>query len=291
MEINTHDLQYTYHQGTPFEKKVLKGITVQLKSNRSIALIGRTGSGKSTFVQLLGGLIKPTAGSIRIGDTYIDPHESKNAARLFAKVGIVFQFPEHQLFEESVWKDVGYGLKNLGYADREIKERALEALQQVGLDVSYADRSPFELSEGEKRKVAIAGVLAMNPSVLILDEPTAGLDEMGKETVRFLIHQWQKKTKGTLIYITHQMDDVADLADEVLVIDDGQIVLHADPLTLFTQHQERLIQYGLTIPQPVHFIQLLNERLHTPIELSSTRKQHIMERIIQWVKVKKQGRA
>lgn len=267
-----------YHSGTPLQNNVLDNITLTMGSNRIIAVVGRTGSGKSTFVQLINGLLQPTAGTVEIGSIRIT-NGKKRAQVLYDKVGIVFQLPEHQLFEDTVLKDVSFGPKNLGWPAEKIRSKCLEALSKVGLNESFCERSPFELSGGEKRRVAIASVLAMDPEVLILDEPTVGLDSEGKEQLMELFRSWQQEKERTIIMVTHDMEIVAEYADEVVVFERGQVQTKTDPLTLFSEYRNELNDMGLKLPQALQLVEALNAKLNTTLELKSTKKEWILKYI------------
>lgn len=267
-----------YHSGTPLQNNVLDNITLTMGSNRIIAVVGRTGSGKSTFVQLINGLLQPTAGTVEIGSIRIT-NGKKRAQVLYDKVGIVFQLPEHQLFEDTVLKDVSFGPKNLGWPAEKVRSKCLEALSKVGLNESFYERSPFELSGGEKRRVAIASVLAMDPEVLILDEPTVGLDSEGKEQLMELFRSWQQEKERTIIMVTHDMEIVAEYADEVVVFERGQVQTKTDPLTLFSEYRNELNDMGLKLPQALQLVEALNAKLNTSLELKSTKKEWILKYI------------
>jgi energy-coupling factor transport system ATP-binding protein len=283
MDIILKNVSYTYHPRSPFERKVLHEIDLTLKQGKWIAIVGKTGSGKSTMVQHMNGLVKPTSGSVQIGDVTITSDRKKHPP-LYRKVGMVFQYAEHQLFEETVAKDIAYGPRNLEWPEEMIQKRVKTAMHQVGLDVYLMERSPFELSGGQKRRVAIAGVLAMQPEVLILDEPTAGLDPAGKEKIMHLIEEWQKEEQRTVIVITHQMDHVAEYADEVVVLAEGRVQWHTDPLKLFTTYRRELEDMGLGIPESMQLVEELNKKLASPIQLQSIKKKDIFRQIAEHMK-------
>jgi energy-coupling factor transport system ATP-binding protein len=283
MDIILKKVSYTYHPRSPFERKVLHEIDLTLKQGKWIAIVGKTGSGKSTMVQHMNGLVKPTSGSVQIGDVTITSDRKKHPP-LYRKVGMVFQYAEHQLFEETVAKDIAYGPRNLEWPEEMIQKRVKTAMHQVGLDVYLMERSPFELSGGQKRRVAIAGVLAMQPEVLILDEPTAGLDPAGKEKIMHLIEEWQKEEQRTVIVITHQMDHVAEYADEVIVLAEGRVQWHTDPLKLFTTYRRELEDMGLGIPESMQLVEELNKKLASPIQLQSIKKKDIFRQIAEHMK-------
>lgn len=223
MSVQYKKLSHTYAQGTPFEYRALSEIDLELEQGKFYAIIGETGSGKSTLVQHLNALLLPTEGSITIDDYTIESNvKPKNLKQLRAKVGLVFQFPEYQLFEETIIKDVVFGPKNIGQSAEEALESAKQALSLVGLDASYYEKSPFDLSGGQKRRVAIAGILAMNPQVLVLDEPTAGLDPQGAKEMMRLFESLNKMGK-TIILVSHDMEHVLSYADEVVVLSNGKL--------------------------------------------------------------------
>lgn len=248
--IAVKDLSYTYMVGTPFEKTALKKISFDVAEGEVLAIAGHTGSGKSTLIQLVAGLIKLTAGEIAIDGLNV---ADKKIRRL---VGIVFQYPEHQLFEETVGKDIAFGLKNFGVDESEIPARVRAAMRQVGLDDSLQDVSPFELSGGQKRRVAIAGILALKPKYLILDEPTAGLDPRAKENLLTEIFGDVKKSGVTIILVSHNMEDIARFANRVIVLAHGEILFTGTPRELFA-HDEILSRAGLEPPPITQLVHTL----------------------------------
>ena len=247
MSIEVRNLSHTYSPGMPDEQKALDNISFDIYDGEVVAIIGHTGSGKSTLLQHMNGLIKASSGSIKIGDTDItDPNTIMRDVR--RKVGLVFQYPEYQLFDETVAKDVAFGPKNLGLDEEEIDKRVRDALELVGLDYDeIAERSPFELSGGQKRRVAIAGVIAMKPQVLILDEPTAGLDPGAHKDILNMIKNIHDRENNIIIFVSHNMADVAELADKVMVMDHGKMVMMGSPEEIFSQ-AERLAEIGLSVP-------------------------------------------
>lgn len=258
MWLGTEELYHTYMPGTPFEVAALKNINLEVKKGEFLAIIGQTGSGKSTLVQHFNGLLQPVSGKV-----YFDGREigSSKEARVWARrrVGLLFQFPEHQLFEETVFADVSFGPRNLGFSQAEIGERVEEALELVGLDPGeIAQRSPFALSGGQMRRVAMAGVLAMRPDVLILDEPTAGLDPRGKQEILAMIARLHREQGITVILVSHSMEDVARYAGRLVVIADGEIKITGTPSEVFTRSEE-LEALGLGIPQLARLMQRLRE--------------------------------
>ncbi|GIW48950.1 MAG: energy-coupling factor transporter ATP-binding protein EcfA [Caloramator sp.] len=259
MSIKVNNLTFKYMVGTPFEKTALDNVSFEIKDGEFIGLIGHTGSGKSTLIQHLNGLLKPTSGEIYIDDECITA-KGVDLKRIRQLVGLVFQYPEHQLFEETVYKDVSYGPKNLGLDEEEIEKRVKWALNIVGIDYDkYKDVSPFDLSGGQKRRVAIAGVLAMQPKVLILDEPTAGLDPKGRDEILQNIKNLHKKSKMTIILVSHSMDDVAELADKLIVMYRGKNIIQGTPKEVF-RNVETLESIGLAVPQVKYLVQSLNKK-------------------------------
>ncbi|AMV61158.1 ATPase component of general energizing module of ECF transporter [Pediococcus damnosus] len=253
MAITFKEVTYTYSPGTPFEFQALKNISTKIEDNSVTAVIGHTGSGKSTFLQHLNALLKPTGGTVMIGNTTITSETSnKNLKPLRKKVGIVFQFPENQLFAETVEKDIAFGPENFGSTAEEASKIAKEMITLVGLPESVLSRSPFELSGGQMRRVAIAGVLAMHPEVLVLDEPTAGLDPGGRREIMQLFGDLQKKQKFTIVLVTHQMEDVANYADHVIVMEHGKIVKEGSPRAVFA-NVEWLHEKQLDVPASTEF--------------------------------------
>lgn len=246
--IKAENLRHVYSAGTPFEKVAIEDINVEIDEGMLIGLIGHTGSGKSTFIQHLNGLLKPTSGKVICDGE--DINSSKTATRdVRWKVGLVFQYPEHQLFEETVFSDIAFGPKNMGLSESEIEERVREAAGFVGVPEEQFDKSPLELSGGQKRRVAIAGVIAMRPKVLILDEPTAGLDPAGCEQILKNICDYRKASGSTVILVSHSMDDVARIADRLIVFNKGRIFLDGTPEEVFS-HPEELMGIGLSVPAP-----------------------------------------
>ena len=237
MELRVENLCYDYNKGTSFEKRALNNINLSIKENEFIGLIGHTGSGKSTLIQTFNGLLAPTEGKVTWNgkDIY---EKGFNRREFRSHVGIVFQYPEYQLFETTVLKDVCFGPKNLGISEEESKRKAEEALRLVGLDEKYWQHSPFELSGGQKRRAAIAGVLAMEPEILILDEPTAGLDPKGRDEILGVIKKLNEEKETTIILVSHSMDDVAEYVDRIIVINDGDIMYDDTPVNIFQMVDE-----------------------------------------------------
>ena len=254
--IKAENVNYIYEQGMPFERQALYDVNIEIEDGSLVALIGHTGSGKSTLIQHFNALVKPTSGKIIING--IDVTAPKADLRLVRKtVGLVFQYPEHQLFEETVYKDIAFGPKNMGFSDEEIDKRVRESAALVGLKEKHLTRSPFDLSGGQKRRVAIAGVLAMNPKVLILDEPTAGLDPKGRDEILATIKKLHEENKEMIIiFVSHSMEDVAKTAERVIVMNDGHVEMQGTVAEVFAQ-AEHLQKIGLNVPQ----VTLLTDKL------------------------------
>lgn len=259
MDISFEAVEHRYMQGTPFEKVALSDFSVAIPSGSFTAVIGHTGSGKSTFIQHMNGLLKPTKGTVRVGPYTIEPGKKKsNMKELRKNVGLVFQYPEHQLFEETVEKDICFGPMNYGVTKEEAERIARELLPQVGLDEQLLHVSPFQLSGGQMRRVAIAGVLAMNPSVLVLDEPAASLDPEGKQQIMDLFMDYHKKHKTTTILVTHDMEDAATYADHIIVLNKGQVEMVGDREDVF-KRTDALKEIGLDFPESIHILERMKE--------------------------------
>lgn len=258
MAILLNHVNYIYGEDTPMAVAALKDITLKIPDGQFIGLIGHTGSGKSTLVQHLNGLVKPTSGEIYYNgeDIHASDYDKK---KLRSKVGLVFQYPEHQLFEVDVFSDVCFGPKNLGLSKKEAELRAYEALRQVGLEKEYFYQSPFDLSGGQKRRVAIAGVLAMKPEVLILDEPTAGLDPKGRHEILDQISTLRKETGITILLVSHSMEDVAEYVERIIVMNQGSILFDDTPREVFKNGKE-LEEVGLAAPQVTYIMNRLREK-------------------------------
>lgn len=257
MSLVLENVTYRYSQGTAYEIKALSDVSLTIEDGEFIGIIGHTGSGKSTLVQHLNGLLKATGGAIFFNGENIY-QEKYNFRSLRTQVGMVFQYPEHQLFEATVLEDVCFGPKNQGLSKEEQQERAREALEAVGLDESFFEKSPFELSGGQKRRAAIAGVLAMRPSVLILDEPTAGLDPKGRDEILDLIAGMHRENKNTVILVSHSMEDVAKYVDRIIVMNDGSVMYDDEPRKVFRNYKE-LEAVGLAAPQVTYLMHELRE--------------------------------
>lgn len=277
MSIKAEHLNYIYGQGTAFEQKALNDINLEICDGEFIGLIGHTGSGKSTLIQHLNGLIKATSGAVYYnGKNIYDDGYDMRALR--SHVGLVFQYPEHQLFEIDVFTDVCFGPKNQGLSKEETEARAREALAMVGLDESFYKQSPFELSGGQKRRVAIAGVLAMNPDVLILDEPTAGLDPKGRDEILDQIERLHKEKKMTIILVSHSMEDIAKYVDRILVMNHGEKVFDDTPREVF-KHYKELEAIGLAAPQITYVVHTLREH-GVPIDNNITTVEEARDEIL-----------
>ena len=258
MSIKLEHINYVYGEGTAYEKHALKDINLEIPDGQFVGIIGHTGSGKSTLIQHLNGLIKASSGVIYYNgeNIYADGYSMKE---LRSHVGLVFQYPEYQLFEADVLSDVCFGPKNLGLPEEEVKARSLEALHQVGLKEKHYNKSPFDLSGGQKRRVAIAGILAMHPEVLILDEPTAGLDPKGRDDILDQIAKLHKERGITVILVSHSMEDVAKYVDRIIVMDHGCMKFDGEPKKVF-EHYKELESIGLAAPQVTYVMQTLKEK-------------------------------
>ncbi len=261
MELTLEQVSYKYGKGTPLERKALDGVSFTIPEGSYTAIIGHTGSGKSTVLQHLNALLQPTEGRVTIGNRVITSKvKAKNLKDVRRQVGIVFQFPEHQLFEESVLKDIMYGPMNFGITEQEAKERAKKYVNMVGLDYDVLSSSPFDLSGGQMRRVAIAGVLAMNPDVIVLDEPTAGLDPRGREDIMNMFQALHREEKKTTVLVTHSMEDAAKYADHLIILSKGKVMLEGSPREIFTMDEE-LRKLQLDIPETVRFQRELRKKV------------------------------
>lgn len=271
MDIKIEDLEYTYMPGTPFEKTAISGINLEIKAGTFVGLIGHTGSGKSTLIQHLNGLLKPTKGKILVDGKNIADKDT-DLKQLRFQVGLVFQYPEYQLFDETVEADIGFGPRNMKLEESEIKRRVTEAAKQVGISEELMKKSPFELSGGQKRRVAIAGVLAMDPQVLILDEPAAGLDPHGRDEILSTVKRLHKERGITVILVSHSMEDIANNASQVLVMNHGTIAMQGDVDEVFGRGQE-LEKMGLSVPQITRLvIELRNRGFDLPADIYTTQR-------------------
>ena len=256
--LTVDNITYTYGADSPFEKHALRGVSLDVREGELLGIIGHTGSGKSTLVQHLNGLLRPNDGRILLEgkDIWAQPKKIRDVR---FRVGMVFQYPEHQLFEDTIYKDIAFGPKNMGLSDQEIDTRVRQAAADVGLAEDLLDKSPFDLSGGEKRRAAIAGVMAMQPQILILDEPTAGLDPRGREQVLATIRAYQKAHGTTVLLVTHSMEDVARVADRVLVMDRGRVAMLDTVEAVFSRANE-LEEIGLTVPAVTQVLLLLQKQ-------------------------------
>ncbi len=257
-KITLENVSYVYGEGTPFEMHALQDVSFSIRENAVTGLIGHTGSGKSTLVQLFNGLTRPSAGRILLdgADIWEKPKQIK---QIRFRVGLVMQYPEYQLFEETVRADIAFGPKNMGLDGREIEERVREAAELVGLDDALLDHSPFELSGGEKRRVAIAGIVAMRPEVLVLDEPAAGLDPRGRDRILTQVRDYQKKSGATVVIVSHSMEDMARFCDDIIVLSHGALVMQGSTEQVFA-HAERLAEVGLNVPEISRVCAMLRAR-------------------------------
>ena len=284
MSVELKDVTYTYSPGTAYEMHALEHVSMEIQDGQFVGVIGHTGSGKSTLVQHFNGLIRPTSGHVYYNGEDIW-QEGYNLRELRSHVGLVFQYPEHQLFETDVLTDVCFGPKNQGLSPEECKERAKEALQHVGLDESYYEKSPFELSGGQKRRVAIAGVLAMNPSFLILDEPTAGLDPKGRDEILdqlALLHE----TRGiSIMPVSHSMEDIARYVERIIVMNKGHVAFDDTPKEVFSHYKE-LEEMGLAAPQMTYIMHALKER-GMDVDVTATTVEEAKDSILKALKKRK----
>lgn len=281
MSIKAVNLNYIYGAGTAFEQHALKNVDFEIQDGEFIGLIGHTGSGKSTLIQHLNGLMKATSGEIYYNGVNIYG-QGYNMKELRSKVGLVFQYPEHQLFEVDVFSDVGFGPKNQGLSKEDMEARARKALDMVGLDESYYKQSPFELSGGQKRRVAIAGVLAMEPEVLILDEPTAGLDPKGRDEILDEISMLHREHHMTIVLVSHSMEDVAKYVDRLIVMNHGEKVFDNTPKEVF-KHYKELEAIGLAAPQITYIVHRLKEN-GVPIADDITTVEEAREAILKLIR-------
>lgn len=255
--IETKNLTYTYGAGTPFSKTAIEDVNIAIKKGEFIGLIGHTGSGKSTLIQQLNGLLRPTSGTVLLNGKDIW-EKKKEIRKVRFQVGMVFQYPEYQLFEDTVIKDIGFGPRNMGLSQDEVNQRVMQAVDFVGLDHALLEKSPFDLSGGEKRRAAIAGVIAMDPDVLVLDEPTAGLDPQGRDHLLSQIKAYHQQRQNTVILVSHSMEDIARVADRVLVMNESKVFLFDETAKVFF-HAKELEQIGLRVPQVTKIMMKLHE--------------------------------
>ncbi|KKK37085.1 cobalt transporter ATP-binding subunit [Mesobacillus campisalis] len=266
MDISLQNVEYRYSVGTPFEHLAIADVSIDIPSGSYLAIIGHTGSGKSTVLQHLNALLKPTKGTVLIGSREIKAgRKEKNLKGVRKKVGIVFQFPEHQLFEETVEKDICFGPMNFGVSEEEAKRRARAAIFQVGLSEEILEKSPFDLSGGQMRRVAIAGVLAMDPECIVLDEPTAGLDPRGRKEIMDLFYRLHQERGLSTVLVTHSMEDAARYADEIVIMHKGKVRKKGSPKEIFSVPAE-LLELGLDVPEVVRFQMKLEQTFSTKFE-------------------------
>ncbi|KGP89701.1 cobalt transporter ATP-binding subunit [Pontibacillus chungwhensis BH030062] len=274
MDITFDNVSYIYQPNSPFEHRALENLSFQIPSGSFVAVIGHTGSGKSTLIQHLNGLLAPTHGSVTVGDVTLQAgSKPKNLKALRKKVGVVFQYPEHQLFEETIEKDISFGPLNFGVQKEEIKQRVQETIEAVGLSSDMLERSPFDLSGGQMRRVAIAGVLAMNPQVLVLDEPTAGLDPKGQREIMDMFYKLHHEKNLTTVHVTHSMEDALAYADYVIVMHNGHMYMQGKPLEVFKE-KDALNKVGLDVPEIIELTDKMNKRFGLSLEY---KKQSIEE--------------
>ena len=261
MDINFKNVSFVYGEKTPFEKLALDNIDLTIKKGEFVGIIGHTGSGKSTLIQHFNGILKPTSGDVFIGDMNTKDKELAKSGLRY-KIGLVFQYPEYQLFEETIEKDIAFGPKNMGLSEEEVTERVKEAMEIVGLDYeAKKDKSPFEISGGQKRRVAIAGILAMKPDIFILDEPTAGLDPKGRDELFFQIKRLYEKNNITIVLISHSMEDVAKLVNRIIIMKNGHIHLDKSTKEAFSDVDD-LKKVGLNVPQITELMDILRKKGH-----------------------------
>lgn len=260
MDISLQQVDYRYQANTPFERLAIQDVSIEIPTGTYMAIIGHTGSGKSTVLQHLNALLQPSSGSVIIGDRTIKANQkNKDLKAVRQRVGIVFQFPEHQLFEETVERDIMFGPMNFGVFEKEARLRARTALKHVGLSEEILEKSPFDLSGGQMRRVAIAGVLAMEPDVIVLDEPTAGLDPRGRKEIMDMFYQLHQERSLSTILVTHSMEDAARYADQIVIMQQGKVVKKGTPEDIFSSPTE-LVKMGLDVPEVVRFQLKLEEK-------------------------------
>ena len=257
-EIKLENITYLHGKDTPYEILALDNVSLTIPSGKITGIIGHTGSGKSTLVQMLNGILKPNEGTVKLDEKDIW-EKPKEIRKIRFRVGLVMQYPEYQLFEETVYKDIAFGPKNMGLSDEDIKERVLEAAKFAGVEKDLLEKSPFDLSGGQKRRVAIAGIIAMRPDVLVLDEPAAGLDPRGRESIFSNIVEYQRQSQSTVVIVSHSMEDMARFCDSLVVMADGQIVLNGEPSKVF-ENAELLSTIGLDIPQVTKLMLLIKNK-------------------------------
>lgn len=284
MDITLQQVSYAYAKNTPFEKRALFDVDLHIPSGSYQAIIGHTGSGKSTVLQHLNALLKPTEGAIKIGEVEVKADKkNKQLREVRQKVGIVFQFPEHQLFEETVLKDIMFGPMNFGVPEEEAKRRAIELIKLLGLPDDVLEKSPFDLSGGQMRRVAIAGVLAMNPETLVLDEPTAGLDPRGRKEIMDLFYRLHQEKGLTTVLVTHSMEDAARYADRIAIMHNGKCVLEGTPQEIFSD-EERLMDYRLELPQSIKFQKKVEQMIGKRLPIICLTEEALAEELARLIK-------
>ncbi len=287
MPIVVDNLSHVYNPDSPLEARALDQVNLEVRDGEFLGLIGSTGSGKSTLIQHLNGLLRPTSGRVLVDEVEITATSKGSLKAVRKKVGLVFQYPEHQLFEETVRRDVGFGPRNLGLGPEEVEERVREAITMVGLPETVLERSPFELSGGQVRRVAIAGVLAMRPKVLILDEPTAGLDPRGREEILGQVRRLHRDFGLTVVLVSHSMEDVARLAQRLVVLHRGRVALEGLPREVFS-HAEELTRLGLGVPQVTSLLQALRQR-GLPLRQDVLTVEEARDELARWLKTTGRG--
>jgi energy-coupling factor transport system ATP-binding protein len=283
MDISLKNVEYRYQADSPFERLAISDVSIDVPSGTYLAVIGHTGSGKSTVLQHLNALLKPTKGSVLIGSREIKAgRKEKNLKGVREKVGIVFQFPEHQLFEETVEKDIMFGPMNFGVTEKEAKARARAAINLVGLPEEILEKSPFDLSGGQMRRVAIAGVLAMEPEVIVLDEPTAGLDPRGRKEIMDLFYSLHKKRNLSTVLVTHSMEDAARYADDIVVMHQGKVFTKGTPNQIFS-NPKALMELGLDVPEVVGLQLKIEEAFNTKFSKISLSEDELAEMVAEFM--------
>ncbi|GLB61354.1 energy-coupling factor ABC transporter ATP-binding protein [Cytobacillus sp. NCCP-133] len=284
MDISLQNVEYRYQVKTPFERLAIKDVSIDIPSGTFLAIIGHTGSGKSTVLQHLNALLKPTEGMVVIGERVITSEKKqKKLKEVRQKVGIVFQFPEHQLFEETVEKDICFGPMNFGISEEEAKKRAKTVIQQVGLPEEILNKSPFDLSGGQMRRVAIAGVLAMEPDVIVLDEPTAGLDPRGRKEIMDMFYALHQTRGLSTVLVTHSMEDASRFADQIVIMHNGEVYEKGTPKEIFSS-PEGLLKLGLDVPEVVRFQQKIERSFNTRFSKTCLTMEELAEEVASIVK-------
>ncbi|MFB6469197.1 energy-coupling factor ABC transporter ATP-binding protein [Cytobacillus sp. Hz8] len=284
MDISLQQVEYRYQANTPFERLALQDVSIDIPSGTYLAIIGHTGSGKSTVLQHLNVLLKPTKGKVIIGEREINSgKKQKDLKGIRKRVGIVFQFPEHQLFEETVEKDICFGPMNFGVSEEQAKLRAKKAIEQVGLAQEIMDKSPFDLSGGQMRRVAIAGVLAMEPDVIVLDEPTAGLDPRGRKEIMEMFYRLHQERGLSTVLVTHSMEDAAMYADRIVIMHKGKVYKQGTPKEIFSS-PEGLLELGLDVPEVVRFQNKFEHTFHAKLSKTCLTMEDLTEEIADFFK-------